>query len=262
MVSSIVVTGCYNIGMNSSSKIKVNKILLSAKTDIPFIRYRFKSYGDQEYNYIKAMKTKFDKSVHLAEIDLNEDTLDTLEKLYDNIENIVKYIYIDLTDANVAMEKLDDSQLELLESLADMDIEIDRIMFRDKTTSLNLVSYKKIINPIMDILDLDEDYFGICSSPLSFGDYACLTAVKARELMSMYSDSIDVPIPTANHQCMNCCGCIRYMVVDQDIPAPLDTKLKENKSSTNSKDSTTNNENKTSKPRAKKSIIRVNQFSL
>jgi hypothetical protein len=96
---------------------------------------------------------------------------------------------------------------------------------------------------------------GICSSPLSFDDMACLTAVKAREIMSRYSTTTDVALPSANHQSMNCCGCIRYVTVTEDIPAPSDGKQKQ--ASGNKKNSSDE-----SKPKANKVPVGFGMFSL
>ena len=45
--------------------------------------------------------------------------------------------------------------------------------------------------------------------------------------MGKYSAVADVALPTANHQCMNCCGCIRYIVIDSDTVAPIETASKQ-----------------------------------
>jgi hypothetical protein len=81
-----------------------------------------------------------------------------------------------------------------------------------------------MIKQLCSQLRKSEEMFGVCSSPLSFSELACLTAVKARELMSVYSTIADVALPSANHQCMNCCGCIRYLTVTADTEAPADAK--------------------------------------
>ena len=74
MVTSIVLTDCYSIGINGSKKFKVNDNVLSVEKDIPFVRYRFNQYTDREFNYIREMMQKFTNSTHLVEINLNENT--------------------------------------------------------------------------------------------------------------------------------------------------------------------------------------------
>lgn len=260
MITSIVVTGCYNIGMNSNKKIKINDNVLSVEKDIPFIRYRMESYEEKEFEYIKKMMAQFNLSTHLIEIKLNDNTKNVLEYLSTNIPNIAKYIYTDISDEDVERGTLSDTAKQLLDNI--VDYEIDRYMLKDKSKSLDTVSAKKIIKDLCKEFSLEEDMFGICSSPLSFGEFACLTAVKARELMSIYSPIADVALPSANHQNMNCCGCIRYLVVSSDTEAPADAK---NKTKSTSKDNTSENEEKKEKTPAKpkpKNTIQIGRFSL
>lgn len=258
-VTNIVITGCYKIGINANNRIKVNDLMLSIEDEIPFIRYRFETYGDQEYNYIRDMQSKFKNSVHLVEIKLDENTEQILSNFETNFQKIAKYIYADITDTEVNQATLNQTTTELLAKISNHNI--DRIMFKDKSTSLNVVSFKKMITPLIKSTGIKEDHFGICSSPLSFGDYACLTAVKARELMSIYKDEYDLTLPTANHQCMNCCGCIKYTIVENDLPAPAETKQPGVKKATNSKEN--NSEDKHQKPKTKpKMKVKVGQFSL
>ena len=224
MIASIVVTGRHNIGVNSGKKIKVNDNILSLEKDIPFIRYRFDDYSNEDFEYIKSMMSKFSYSTHLVEIKLSDKSAEILEYFEDNIPNIAKYIYIDVTDEIALAKSFGEDLLNLLDST--LDYTVDRYVLKDKSTCLDTVSAKSIIRQCCKQLSLTEEMFGVCSSPLSFGDWACLTAVKARELMSSYSTIADVALPTANHQCMNCCGCIRYFVVESDLEAPADAKPK------------------------------------
>ena len=222
MISSIVITGRHNIGISSGKKIKVNDTLLSVEKGIPFVRYRFDNYTEQDFEYIKQMMNKFSYSTHLVEIKLSEATKDILEYLDDNIPNVAKYVYIDITDTEVQNKALPSTVNDLLDLTGDYTV--DRYVLKDKSSTLDVISAKAIIKSCCNLLNLTDDMFGVCSSPLSFGDWACLTAVRARELMSSYSTVADVALPTANHQCMNCCGCIRYFVIDSDLEAPAEAK--------------------------------------
>lgn len=232
MITSIVVTGCYNIKMNGNKKIKVNDNVLSVEKDIPFIRYRFDTYEEKEYNYIKSMMEQFNCSTHLAEINLSESASTVAEQLNTRFGNLAKYVYIEVTDADVERGEL--TQEVKTQLVAVKQFNPDRYMLRDKTTCLDMIGAKKIIKDACKAIGETESNFGVCSSPLSFGDMACLTAVKARELMSIYSPIADVALPSANHQCMNCCGCIRYATVSEDLEAPADSKAKTTKKSDNS----------------------------
>ena len=242
MITSIVVNGTHSIAMNNSRKILVDGNTLSVDNDIPFIRYRFDGYGDNEVQYIDRMIKQFNKSTHLVEIEANESTHSTLELLNTSFTNIAKFLYVTVTDHDVDNEAL---RQEVVNIIADaVSFGIDRVLFRDKTTKLDLVSVKRFIKQCRQSVKKSEDFFGVCQSPLSFSDrgsLACLNAVRAREIMSMYSPVADAALPTANHQCMNCCGCIRYIVVKADITeVPSDSRSSGGKKS-----------NKESKPRVK-----------
>lgn len=250
MISSIVLTGCHNIAVSSNNKIKVDGNILSVEKDIPFVRYRFNNYGENEIAYIKNMMNKFEYSTHLVEINLSANTANELSLMSDILDSIAKYIYIDITDSNVDMNDVSEEVKNYIDSFID-NFEVDRIMLRDKTSKLDTVAAKKIIKSLEALTGLDYNTFGVCSSPLSFGDWACLTAVRARELMAIYSKYADVALPSANHQCMNCCGCIRYFVVSNDTEAPLDTKAK-TKTDKEHKEKTEKANNKDSKPKKSK----------
>ena len=232
MITSIVVTGTHKIRMNSNKKIKINDNVLSVEKDIPFIRYRFDKYTQTEFDYIVTSMKQFNVSTHLAEILLSESTPDTITYLVENIGNIAKYVYVDITDDEVVNGQLNEDKLLMLDKL--VGLQVDRIMFKDKSTKLDTVTTKKIIKALSKRLEFAENTFGVCSSPLSFSEWACLTAVKARELMSVYSNIADVALPSANHQCMNCCGCIRYMTVTADTEAPSDGNVKTAREKTSS----------------------------
>lgn len=242
MITSIVVTGTHSIGMNLNKKIKVGDNVLSVEKEIPFVRYRFNSYGDNEFNYIQRMMQQFNCSTHLAEVTLTSESASIIDRLNTDIGSIAKYIYIDVDNTDVTNGYLSEEKMQLLDTVKDKNI--DRIMLKDKSTSLDMVAYNKFVKQCKDRFGLNKELFGICSSPLSFDGLACLTSVKARELMTIYSPIADVALPTANHQCMSCCGCIRYLVVDTDLSAPADAKAKTHKASNGEKKNT----EKTSKP--------------
>lgn len=249
MICSIVLTGCHNIGVNSANKILVEDNVLSIEKEIPFVRYRFNQYTDTEINYIKSTQNKFNRSTHLVEIGVSnenpEETLNILDKL-SALDNIAKFIYVDIDNEIVEKGQLNDSTISMLSS-AISKYTIDRVMLKDKSTSLDMVATKKIVKQLMLATRLPEDTFGVCSSPLSFSGLACLTAVKAREIMSKYSTVADVALPTANHQCMNCCGCVRYVIVKGDTQAPSETVTKQKSTKEKSGESKKQSNNKNTK---------------
>jgi len=251
MISSIVLTGKHKINMNSAKKIKVGDNILSVEKDIPFVRYRFDSYDESALAYIKSIMEQFNISTHLVEIPLNENVVVALQLISSQFSNVAKYVYIELTEAEVQARQLDQNKLALIG--ATLSFGIDRYMLKDKSVSLDTITARAIIKSLVTCFRIAESNVGVCSSPLSFSDWACLTAVKARELMSVYSPIADVPLPSANHQCMNCCGCIRYMVVSEDLQAPTESKSsksqKKGSKSSDNKDENTKTTASKSKPK-------------
>ncbi len=257
MVTSIVLKGQYALNVNSANKVKLGDNIVSIEKDIPFVRYRFDSYDETALNYIGATMEKMKYSTHLAEINLDSNTVATLEWFKTNINNIARFIYIDVTDENVASASISAEIVNLL--VAAVPYNVDRIMLRDKSTSLDLVAAKKIIETLSKQTGIKKDNFGICSSPLSFGELCCLTAVRARELMTIYSAIADVALPTANHQCMNCCGCIRYYTVEADTEIVADNKVKEKKPK---EDGDNSGESKPRTPKTSKPSVAWGEFNL
>ena len=271
MISSIVVTGCYNIGVNGAGKIKVDdNTVLSVNKEIPFVRYRFNEYNDEQINYIKSMKEKFSKSIHLAEVQLQSgvDTVAVIEKIK-AIGDIAVFVYVNITDDVVANACFDNTVVDGLKALKGIDV--DRICMKDMSRSLDTIAAMKLTNQLAGVMGLKADSFALCSSPLSFDGRACLTAVRARELMSKYNASSDMALPCANHQCMNNCGCIRYMVINNDLEAPAEVVKGGSKKSATSKPKKSAEgtdgdeakaEKKSAKPAKKKQCVVPGMFNL
>lgn len=221
MISSILVTGAHKIGQNTNKKIKVNDTILSVEKEIPFVRYRFGAYTESDLEYIKSMLTQFPLSTHLVELELDEETPIMVEKIR-RIGNIAVFVYADVTEDEVQRGTL--AEITLANAINLRTLDIDRFMLRDKSRNLDRVTIRKLIKLLKEVTGKPETTFGICGSPYSFDDLCCLTAVRARELMAKYSSAMDVALPSANHQNMNSCGCIRYFTITEDLPAPLDAK--------------------------------------
>ena len=188
------------------------------KKYIPFIRYRFKDYGEGEIAYIRDMMGKFDTSCHLAELSLTENIGEVINTLKTELGQVAIYIYVPISN-NEVENGFDTKTLATLKFLNRS--EIDRVMIKDNSTNLFSTSLEKLKAQIKEESNIPVGMIGVCSSPLSFEEECCLTAVKARELLAKYVDCDTPALPTANHQSMNRCGCIRYFVVNTDI---LDTE--------------------------------------
>ena len=249
MVTNLLLTGKYNVGV-ANDKCIVNGEETSIK-EIPFLRFRLQEYGDEEIEYMKQMLGKFKHSVGICEMDLNADTQDIATKVVNSLERVAVYMYIDVDDTVVRNLCFPEEIMEALGTISNI---YDRVMLRDRSTMLHLVAANTLIDIVAKQLKLDnlknkEDVIGICSSPLSFGESCCLSAKKARDLLSCYSATDDIKIPSANHQNMNTCGCIRHFTVCEDTAAPV-CKASSNTKSNGAKSST--------KPKASKSMKKSN----
>lgn len=274
MITNLKLHGTYNIGLNSSNQINVNGTAVSKK-EIPFVRYAFPFYGEKEVKYIKETMEKFSLSTHLVEIhteeqktfmnlpdgvgeqiDKKSEVLSSINVLKDLIGKVAIYIYVSLDDTDSANKKLADSKIDILRT-AMMLTSFDKIMLIDNTTCIGMATAKEIIKNTSKELGVG-DIVGLCSSPLCMGvddsKYACLPAVQARALAAKYNTNTDVTLPSANHQDMSTCSCIRHYTVATDIAAPEDTKKK---TSTKSKKEKTPKEKVTKEPKVKNTPKRV-----
>lgn len=243
MITSIVLTGTYSIGVDQFGKFFANNIKVSVK-DVPFVRYRFENYTDKELSYIREMKEKFKYSSHMAEIMLSNKTPSEIDAL-DDIPNVIRYIYVTVTDVEVTAG-FSVEQIEMLKSLGDRFY--DRLMIKDKSTTLDVVASFKLKKALSDITGMSVDEIGVCSSPLSFNQgNACIDALRAKQLSAEYAESDEVALPSANHECMNCCGCIRYCVLSADVAAPEGKK-----SNSAVKDTSNESKGEVKKPKAKR----------
>lgn len=237
MITSIKVKGMYNIGVNESNNIDINGTNVSLK-DIPFVRYEFDKYDTDEVNYIKESMNKFIHSTHLLQFKVGESLLTDLNNTIELHNNVAKYVYADIIEENVGTSQLNADTIIAIQQAYTV-CRFDRFMLVDKTASLDMANAKKIIKHLSTVLGVNESKIGICSSPLCMSDnLACLTAVTARELAAIYATSKEIVSPSANHQDMNCCGCMRFFVVDKDIEAPAG-KVKKVKEKAKDKDGDT-----------------------
>lgn len=266
MISSILVTGPYKIGQNANKKIKVNDTILSVEKEIPFVRYRFSTYSDSDFEYIKSMTEQFPVSTHLVELTLDENTVGNVRKAR-KAGSLAVFVYADVTEDEVQGGSLSATTLENVAKLKELskDETIDRFMLKDKSKNLDRVTIHRFIKQLKDASGFKDPTFGVCGSPYSFDDMCCLTAVRARELMAKYSSVPDVALPSANHQNMNTCGCIRYITVNNDLAAPLDAKTGKKKVKVEGAEGEATVETTESKPKAKpvpKNVIKPGMFRL
>lgn len=247
MITNIKLNGTYNIGVNSSNQIDIDGTPVSKK-EIPFVRYAFPFYNEKEVEYIKNTMEKFNLSTHLVEIHAEEnetfmnlpegvatpvdkktEVLSSISALKDVLGKVALYIYVTLDDTDSANKTLADKKLDILMT-AKMLTDFDKIMLIDKTSCIGLGVAKEIMVNTAKALGVSIDKVGLCSSCLCMSaedsKYACLPAVQARALAAKYNTNTDIALPSANHQDMSTCACIRHFVIATDIAAPEETKKK------------------------------------
>ncbi len=239
MIASLMVTGEYEMSTNKDGKIHLENNKISIK-DIPFVRYRLKD-SSNIIQYIQKYKQMFKYSCHVMELDaLCPHTISILNELEQNeLDDIIVFIYFevyneDLKDIGIGAEKM-----ESLRKIAEKHFE--RLILVDKTTEMHMVQYNNLVSQVMGELGLEESSIAVCGSPLSIGDNCCLTAIKARELMALYGETDECPLPSAKHESMNHCGCIRHITIDRDMVNDGDAKSINIKRTINSSNNKTKN---------------------
>ena len=222
MITNILINGRHELNVNEKGRIKVGSKILEIDRDIPMVRYRFEDYLDEDIEYIRNCIAKLSKPVHMIEVKLNEKTHDIVSKAKE-LGNIAVSIRI-----NIDNDDVNNVNIKFIDILKH--IEADRYVLVDNSDNLDMVHFNKLAEYLRNEAGIKREHIGICNSPLAFDDLSCLPAVKAREIMAKYSETVDVALPTAGHQTEDgCCGCIRHLVVDRDLVKVGEAKIKNDK---------------------------------
>ena len=238
MIISLVLNGMYNIGLDGNNRVEIDDKKVSIK-DIPYVRYKFDQYEDTEVDYIEASMKKFPYSVHVADIKLGADTTAVCEKLDTKFNvngegdvNLVMFVDIDVDADTVERCQLSSNIAEMLENVDQS--YIDRFVVRDCDQAIvDKSRADKIIKYLHTSFDIDVSNIALCGSILS-GDkgycVGCLPASVVRDLQTLKSDDIELPLVPEGHQnCGGCCGCTRYKVVDSDIKVTKSERVSGNR---------------------------------
>ena len=252
LVASIAVNGLYKIGIkNNKIKLKDGKTL--DIREMPFMRYKFEEYGDKEIEYIKDNIKNF-PCVHIADVIVDENIKTSIEKIVNSIENIGILIYIRVTD-EVVKNGIGNEVLNTVKYLRDnFGDRIDEYILKDESTMLNPAISSEMQVRLSKYLGVRVEKIGVCGGPCCFiSGNACLTAVKAREIMAKRACRTEV-VPSSNHEVTlskvgdsdaNACGCIRFHTVDCDLDAPESKNQKSiEKSEESTSKSSESNKNK------------------
>lgn len=228
MVTGIALTGMYHIGVSANNKMQTPDGITIELKDVPFVRYRFDKYGEEEISFILNNKKTF-KCANIVEITLSPDTQDILDKIAELDPDIASLVYVDVTDAEVK-GGFNQETLDLISGLDQSSY--DYLNIRDKSTTLNAFSISRLIEDVRYALGDVRAEIGVCGGTCCFQDQnACLTARKTREIMARCSTPDELKLPSANHEisvetvdtlesCINKCGCVRYHIYTHDVAAP------------------------------------------
>lgn len=214
MIQSLKLRNMYEINVNANGKFVYDEVKMDIK-DVPFIRFRLDKYTAEAIGYIKGLNEIFKYSTMLIELDANSLSEDDVNAVKDLDDTCAIFLYIDIHEENLKKLTVSENIEETCIEHAIETLNVDRVCLVDKTDTLNAVIAADLIESVAEELFTDAESISICSSPLSCTGMACLTAVKARELMAEYSTVDDVPLPTANHE-KSCCGCIQYLEIEHN----------------------------------------------
>ena len=221
------------IKTNDRAKLLVNGDKEVALADIIAVRYAFGneqgSCGFFDYNaetntiaynqnaqVIAENRKTLNKSLHIIELDMGEgDTKMTIEGLRQICGNVAIFAYINFNGYTPEFE----AQLaRVIPAFADM----DRLMIRERTTeTLSYKDAQDLMKYVKEkVGDPKTNKVGLCDSPVGCGlGLSCLSAVLCRELAAKYGDSIDMVVPSQNHEGMSgngdrACNCVGYIEVE------------------------------------------------
>ena len=227
-MENLVLTGLFDI------KVVNNKFSLYGETvninDVAYVRYRLNSFDSDDVDeYIGDIIEKFNVSSHLIEVPLSETSGADIERITNRYENVIPFLYIDITDDDVEKYSLSSEKLSLLDKFKESGAFVERVMLKDKSSSLYTISGNKIREQVAKLLEMSSSDIGFCQSPLSLCDgNCCLTAERARKLSAQYNECDSASLPSANHEFKNDnnCACIKHTLVTCNLVDIADKKPK------------------------------------
>ena len=258
MITSLMFNRVVNIGVNSKREIFLNingkDTKLNLDSDIPVIRYRFaNTITNNEIDFIKKNMQTFNRTVHIVEFNYNEVDVNIIQQIRNAQLMVGIILHVDINEEEVLNKQLNAEHIALTTIGG---LGIDRVVFNDKSDKMDTIAFNALCKAFASAHGINKNDIGICGSPLSFGENCCLSAVKAREIMARYSTIKDLPLPSSNHQDMNNCGCIRFVIVTDDIA------LREIVKSTNKTQTNKTEKVKEVKKKSPTGVNLYNQFSL
>lgn len=225
MITAVEFKGKYNLGVNSSEKFFYSKEENKSEhiKNIPIVIYNFEK-EELDLQFISEQMKKFKYSCHVAflnQMEIGDDIYELSMKLREmGVAVFVFYDIVRRADGSIGVigDKLN--------------VPMDRLVLKDKTDDMQITELNTLKREVSKISGQAINDIGVCSSPFSFGENACLCAVWARRIMAKYTSNTEVALPSANHECMEECGCIRKIYITEDVEAPAVTVKESTKKDT------------------------------
>ena len=229
------------IGTNGKQKLDVNGQTV-ALSDIPAVRYAFgDESGELGYEHCGWLQIGEDGNLHLK-----DDAVEAVKKNREDLDKSLHIVELDVVDTDMtvlvngirqvcgkvavfAYINYDHNQERFMAQLKRA-IEafqvIDRLMIRDKE---GLITLAADANTLLAGIKKNagapkSNKVGLCDNPVSCSlGTCCLSAALCRELSALYGDSIDMVVPSQNHEgmsgtCDRACNCIGYVEVEHVKP--------------------------------------------
>jgi hypothetical protein len=227
MVVSLEFKSRHSVGVNTNEKyklIKGDKETVESIKNIPMVIYN--GFFDREFIIENIDKFKYSCHVLMLDYDdINDDIILEANKI--GVGVIVRV---------PVLQEGEEIKLCVMYKSLDWS-RVDRVVVLDKTSTMQITHLNDIKNELSKVTGHSKNDIGVCGSPFSFGESACLCAVWARRIMAKYISNTEVALPSANHEDMEECGCIRKIVITSDIDAPVVKSASSNGGSASNKES-------------------------
>lgn len=218
----------------------------TAITEIPSVTYAFGNATTEEYLrgpveggpcpyevYVRQAMKKFPHSLHVVHFNCDSQIVHALMNSDCRwLMEVAVVLHVRVDDSEVANAEIRESTLyelgrlkaERTNNVADRQpllYYIDKIMIHDNSRSMWTVQAERFKKQLKMFFENPQLNVGICGSPLSRGEDSCLSARQDREWAAIYVTNPVVALPSANHQNMERCGCIRdYIIRGFDVITP------------------------------------------
>lgn len=232
MIHSLYISKPVTVRPNSRGKLNVptGAVLADGKADVIHtsvqevvsISYHFEDHDDiaKLPEYVRGMQKIFPHTLHVVHLDTSYDSKELVKANKQFFDSLPLIVHLPVFDRDIENGTIADIEsfsewqavVEVLGSNP-----IDRYMLDDLTTSMYTDMANRLRKQAADMFGTDIESIGICGSPLSDNELCCLSARLDREWAAKYVHNEFVVLPSANHQNMERCGCLRFVVIEHDV---------------------------------------------